>query len=322
MATISRALDDGGWITLGRLEDTVVFGEGEPNETTLVAGSVNGFLARFAADGTLQWVQHLLSEGGTVETFWALEQDAGDSVLVGGKASRTVVFDPTGKPTEYDFGIDGRFVVRYGLDGAFRGVVLHSSEEETNPIEYVYSLAVHPDGGFVVSGGYDGSSVLSHEEVPACPPSSTGCGFLSRFDADDQPLWVRTIESGSSDGLARVFVLPGGDVLLGGWVCSSVFPEASCEQVVYGVGTPDAVMESTDNGLKTGFVSRWDGANGDLQWVRQLHGDRSSVWGLAADGDDLYVCGTFDGEAVYGAGEPWAQTLSGDQDLYIMKITD
>ena len=82
------SLSDGSSVIAGGFAGAATFGEGEANETTLTAaGSVEGsldvFIARYGADGTLLWAKQAGGDASDIANH--VERFSDDSFVLGGR---------------------------------------------------------------------------------------------------------------------------------------------------------------------------------------------------------------------------------------------
>jgi len=146
-------LDEGSLVGFGMIVleegDEVTFGPGEANETVLADGPEGYlFLARYAADGSLEWVETITDAGpgnrGSITTA-----DDG-SVLVKGFGGGSCVFDEGG-PNETMAYAEFDFVAKYGVDGTFEQVWYAGGYPSIG-----LDLAAGPDGTFALVGNFSG----------------------------------------------------------------------------------------------------------------------------------------------------------------------
>jgi hypothetical protein len=149
---------DGSSFVTGIFTGEAVFGEGEPNETTLVsAGGTDIFVARYDADGALVWA---IREGGEDED-WGRGVAAFDdgSFVITGEIRTAVTFGEGGdNPVDLPCGQNGNpYVAKYDSDGELswaRG----ASETSWGT---GHRLAAMNDGSVLVAGSFVGSITFS-----------------------------------------------------------------------------------------------------------------------------------------------------------------
>jgi hypothetical protein len=168
----AAAMADGGVVFTGTLRFAMTFGNGEPNETTLVseADSPDIFMARYRADGSLLWARRAGGPG--LDRPWKGTgfPSASGFVVAGTIGTGTASFDGTVVP-----GPAG-FVARYDDDGNLVWVrALH--EDAT-----VFGVATFDDGGVVAAG-----------QVDELPEFENEYAFVDRFDPGGTLEWTRSV---------------------------------------------------------------------------------------------------------------------------------
>ncbi len=111
---VAACADDSVVIT-GRFQDSAVFGQDEPAETSLdCAGEHDVFTARYDTDGSLAWAKRAGGSGLDYGEHVAALAD--NSVLVVGRNEGGAVFGP-GELNETTLASQFTFIARYGADG-------------------------------------------------------------------------------------------------------------------------------------------------------------------------------------------------------------
>jgi hypothetical protein len=184
------ALDPDGSILLsGQLTGTIVFGLDEPGERTITATDPDygdSFVARYAANGALEWVRTAVL-GGRYAGRLIVRTDDGGYVLggslygdatVGPEAPGAIELEGT---TVYD--ADDVFLARFAPDGR----ALWARRVGTTGSDDAVGLATFPDGSFGVVGTIHGDVTFGEgedRETRLTAPPQAGALFLARFNAD------------------------------------------------------------------------------------------------------------------------------------------
>ncbi len=148
---ITTLSDDSVTVT-GYFTDSAIFGEGDPNETTLVsAGAAEIFIARYDADGALIWAK--CASGVNSDSAYAATTILGDISVVTGYFTDEIVFGQS-EPNERTLttgNVTDTFIAWYNPDGT-----VHWAEHAATGVEYNSSrdIAALPDNSIAITGLY------------------------------------------------------------------------------------------------------------------------------------------------------------------------
>jgi hypothetical protein len=292
-ATAVTALPDGGALVTGDVgAPQAIFGGGEPGEVILdTLGEGDIYLARYAADGTFEWVQHAGS--GSFDHAFGVDLLGDDSVFVTGDSYAQITFD-IGGPDEtvvpYPGGI-ALLIAAFDLDGTFSWAV--SPGQGTG-----HGIApVGTDKGLVVGVFRDnplfGEGDESETELTAFGERDT---FAALYESHGALVWARHVAGGPADVAA-------GDVSMfsdGSYVVAGVFEEAA--ELEPGL---DGGCTLESSGANDAWVARYS-ADGVLGWGFRIGGevyDQAAAVEVADDGCTI-VAGYFWETVVFGEGGP------------------
>ncbi|MCX6646530.1 MAG: hypothetical protein NTY09_09255 [bacterium] len=171
------ALSDDSMVVTGTFTDSIIFGVGEPNETTLTANGTNIFIARYNPDGTLVWAKNGASH--YVKPY-GITTLLDDSIVVTGDFQNSTTFG-LGEPNETELESAGYwdiFVAGYSQDGTFLWVK-QAGGLDTNDYyeECGQGITALSDNSTVVTGKFYGSATFG-----ICDPFNTV--LTSAGDAD------------------------------------------------------------------------------------------------------------------------------------------
>ncbi len=209
------AFPDGSFVLTGRRGSALLLGAGETNEVTLNSGT-GTFIARFHADGTLDWARtgQVVSGSGYPHMGSVAAMSDGTSALV-------MTFEPVSltfageTPVTVTTSSVSLILVRFEADGdAFSGNVLPGAmwnDYQGN------ALDAFPDGALLMTGWVDGTEVFGAGEPNETSITANGNTFFAaRYEADGTLGWVRTA-TGSSHrvGLGAATFADGTSVVCG-----------------------------------------------------------------------------------------------------------
>ena len=285
------AVADGAAIVTGTFRENAILGLGQSGEQTFqkVGNSGTVFVARFQADGSLDWASRIASNESISSTAVAAFPD-GSSVL-GGYYEDKALFGP-GPLFQFvaSAGKNDGLVARFAPDGAFLWARTIGSTEHDR-VEHVAAL---PDGTALVAGTFRETMTLGLGEANETTLASGGplAVFLARYASHGALLWARTVAAGPTDvGLWGFSALDDGTCVATGRFGTNV---------TIAMGDPNEATLDAANG--SAFVVRYNSA-GAMAWVRQ-HDVFMSAACIRPDGVIL-VGGSFQIAATIG-GESFA----------------
>jgi hypothetical protein len=182
-----------------------------------------------------------------------------------------------------------------------------------------------PDGGFAISGGFEGTAVLGagepNETILGPAPDGRFDMLVARYGADGSLLWARQSVGGLDDptsmksytGYPMAF-LDSGELVLAGYY-QGVAPSL-------GQGEPN---ETTlpNVGFYQSFVSMFY-ANGNLAWAIPQGGSGNDIaTTVAVNGDStFFVGGSFSDTATFGTSSEDQETMTtnGDSEIFVLRF--
>jgi hypothetical protein len=245
-----------------------------------VAGSTqaDAFVARL--NSTFSGTDYLTTFGGSGgEGAWALAVDAAGNAYVAGGTSSTDL-PVLGGFQSAPGGQDDGFVARFSTSG----VHTYSTYVGGRFHDYVYGLALGPDGTVYVAGSTESRNF---PVVNARQPVHGGGwhdGFLLRLSADATAVIYSTYHGGSGDDGARAVAVDGlSRPHVVGWSDSADFPEVRPTQV--------------DAGTVNAFISKFNADGKQLLHSAKIGGvQQMSLFGagdyatdVALDGNGLAI---------------------------------
>ncbi len=307
-------LSDDSTVATGLFENKATFGEGEPNETVLVAsGLFDFFIVRYNPDGTLAWAKRA---GGT-STVWGqgITTLSDDSTVVTGGFYGTATFGE-GEPNESILVADGGlnddiFVAQYNPDGTLAWATQASGLSEDS----AYGITTLTDDSTVVTGFFRGSTVFGMgepNETVLVNNSEYADVFIARYNPDGTLAWAK--QAGGDEVQVGYGITPISDdstIVTGIIVDSATFGEGEANETVL-----------VSNGSRDIFIARYN-PDGTLVWAKRAGGSSSDLsFGVTTHSDDTIVLtGRFSGTTIFGEGDANETVLesAGNHDIFIAK---
>ena len=213
----------GGTVVVGgSFRGSATFGSGAvPNQLT-AAGGGDGFLAGFAATGTLAWARALSGVGEEGVREGGLAADLSGGVVATGGFTGTTDFDGgTTSATRTSLGSNDWFVVRYDGNGTYQSAFAVGSFAADS----VPRPGIDAAGAVVVTGGFTGAVDFDPSSGSRVLSSFAGGGatdaFVARYTTSGDFLWVSRFGEGTTQGERQnagtaVAGAPLGGVLVAG----------------------------------------------------------------------------------------------------------
>ena len=170
------ATDDGGAFLVGEFTAAAVAGSGEANETSLasIAGNLDSFVARYAADGSLAWARNDAT---------SFPDGARAGVADGDGAWAVGVFRGSGVLGDVDVasgGFDDGYALQYDADGVVQTVRTAGGSGAQGSL---LPRGVATSGGTIVVGQFSASATWGSESTPVSwTHLGAGDGFVALYD--------------------------------------------------------------------------------------------------------------------------------------------
>lgn len=292
------AVEPGGTATItGRFDGAVTFGAGSDQVTLTSDGSDDVFVARYRANGTLEWARQA---GGD-------QDDVGDGVAVDSAGFATVTGSIAGTATFGNNSLTSRgfvdaFIARYRPDGTVDWVrQAGGTDYDTGS-----SVAVDSSGAATVVGDFSGSATFG---VGGSETTLDGLNdlFIARYRPDGGLVWAQKAGGPQGDGARGVAVDGTGAATVTGFIeGTSTFGMDADQRNITGQGVSDP------------FIARYQ-ADGRLTWVTAVTTTGYGVGrAVAVDSTGAaMVTGSFAGSATFRPGV--TLNSSGVSDIFVAR---
>lgn len=307
-------LSEDTFVITGHFQDTVMFGAGEANETSLTAASseMEIYIARYDSSGGLLWARSAGGVDPDVGSGVAILPD--DSVVVTGVFSGTATFG-AGELNETDLvsvGGSDVFVALYDIDGMLVWATAAGGTSQDGG-EAVAALS---DGSVVVTGGfYDQATFGAGESGETTLVSAWSNDiFVARYNNDGTLDWAK--RAGGATNANRgtdVAALSDDSAVVTGYFQGTA---------TFGQGEPNETVLTESGGAWGAFLARYN-TDGTLAWVKQAAGPDLTIGNTVAvlADDAVVMAGYFADTVTIGSGEAHETSLvsAGGCDIYVAR---
>ncbi len=311
-------LSDDSTVVTGIFSESATFGEGEPNETVLVAGyfdHLNIFIARYNPDSTLAWAKW--AGGDFDDRANGITTLSDDSTVVTGRFLYFMIFGK-GEPNEtvldckqWDEDLSDIFIARYNPDGTLAWAKQAGGKGD----DRARGITTLSDNSTVVIGSFGRPATFGKGEANETVLEATeGLGFfLARYNHDGTLAWAKRAGGTSSDyGNGFTTLSDNSTVITGSFWGTAIFGEGEPNETVL---VPDG-----DGDI---FVARYN-PDGTFAWANRAGGLNQDLGsGITTLSDNSFVVtGYFEGTATFGEGEPNETVLESDggRDIFIARF--
>jgi len=307
-------LSDDSVVITGYFGGSAVFGDSEPNETTLISeGEDDIFIARFGFDGSLMWAK---SQGGTYyDSGYGISALPDDSTVAIGYFMNTATFGQ-GDPNQTELvavGEEDLYIAHYNPDGS----IDWAKPAGGTGSEGCFGIAPLDDNSVVVTGMFGGTATFGEGEPGEVTLTATGNNemFIAHYNPDGTLAWAKRAGGSGSDRGEGVAVLSDSTtVVTGVYTDSATFGEGEQNEVT---------LTTTLSSMNEIFNARYD-LNGMLLWAKSEGGnDDDEGNGIVSLSDDSFVItGYFNDGATFGAGESEQLTIigAGESDAFVARF--
>ncbi len=304
----SIAVDKSGNVFLtGFFEKTADFDPSDGTTNLTSAGNHDIFIAKYNANGALQWAKSVGGNGSDIGKSMAV--DVNGNTYLTGYFTGTVDFDPTGGVSNLTSqGIVDIFLAKYDSGGTFQWA------KSAGGIDYdqAYSVAVDGRGENVyITGCFTGTADFNPTGTTTNLTSAGSVDiFFAKYDSSGSLKWAKSAGGTSSDEGYSIAVDGSGNVYLTGYFNGTADFDPSG-------GTTNLTSAGGDDI----FFAKYD-SSGTIQWSKSAGGiEYDDGLAITIDaGGNVYLTGYFGGTADFDPTEGITNlTSSGGVDAFFAK---
>ncbi len=305
------ALSDNSTVVTGFYNDSAIFGQGEPNATTLNSAGINDiFVAKYNPNGTLAWAKS--AGGGMPEQGYGVTALSDNTTVVTGVFGGSATFGK-GESNSTKLNASGTsdvFVARYNTNGT----LAWAKRAGGGDADVGNSVAALSDNTTVVTGIFAASATFGQGEPNSTTLSSAGVrdAFVARYNANGTLAWAKRAGGASDDYAYAIAALSDNSTVVTGYftVSATFGPGEANQKVLTAAGAEDV------------FIARYN-SNGSLAWAKSAGGALMEFARAvtALSDNSTIVTGRFADSATFGAGETNETVLSvaGINDLFMAR---
>jgi len=275
----------------GGVESNVDFDPGPGLQVLNSSGAGDGYVAKFATDGTLQWARRF--GGAAADEVRDLGVDGAGNVYAAGVFLTQADAAPLVGSAILSDGVaaDG-FLVSFDGSGGLRWAIPIGGPEE----DAVTAVGVSSGGTVTVAGIFHGTADFARNAVSVQLTTFGGADvFLASYTSAGALNWVHNIGGPNDEAVAPgglALDASGGAALLGSFSGSVDFDPSAAIAARTSVGTQDLFLARYGSGGTFASVFSLGGLNGTASPARVIIGP----------GDGLLITGSFSGNFDFDPG--------------------
>jgi len=306
-------LSDNSTVVTGQFDGDATFGEGEPNETTLICYNLSFsdiFIARYNPDGTLMWAKRAGSTGQDISLAIAAFSD--NSTVITGvfEGSATFGEDETNETILTSSGDMDIFIAKYDPNGS----LVWAKRAGGTWVDSGFGITTLSTGSSIITGRFRYMATFGEEELNETILTSLGLEdiFIANYNPDGTLSRAKRVGiTEENAGYALTTLSDNSVAITGKFVGSPVFGQGeSTETTLNSAGEDDIFIARYNSNLTLVWAKRAGGINSEYAYGITNLIDNSTV-----------ISGTFEGPTTFGPGEAGQTILtsSGGYDIFIAR---
>jgi hypothetical protein len=298
---------------------TLYSGTGGTSITLSAVPRSNVFIAKYNADGIIQWATYAIGSTSSITYCYGLTINPSGDVLMSGRyAASTIVTFSSVSPSSVTVSLPSvstisAFIVKYNTNGIVQwatNVVPSVSAAETR------ALVTDSAGNIFTAGGFVGTVTFNSKSPDTTTKTLTAVGgqdaYVAKYNPDGIIQWVAKIGSSGVDYAFGIDIDSSANVYIAGY-CN-----VPCTLFSASGGTPVSISNTQNNN----YLAKYD-TNGNVIWVAGNNGTQSVPFGVAVNSNqDIFMCNyaltTFTARSATG-GTTKTFTVVGSIDVAISK---
>ena len=299
------ATKDGGYIVGGNFSsDSITIGD----YTLTNKGSTDGYVIKYNANNEVEWVTSV--GGNDIEKITSVaETSDGDFVVVGNfwGSIQLGEYILVNKST-YSFMDSDGFIIKYNKNGE----VKWADSIEGSDTDRINSVSKTSDGGYIVGGYFDSSSIKVGDYTLSNNGTMFKDGFIAKYNQNNEVEWAETIGGDSRDEVTSVAETSDGGYIVGG----------EFDSFDITIGDVTFKLNGNTTAYNDGFIVKFN-ANFEVELASSIGGrDSDSIESVVATKDGGYIVGgNFSSDSITIGDYTLTNNYSGWDDGFVIKYS-
>ena len=299
------ATKDGGYIVGGTFSsDSITIGD----YTLTNKGSTDGYVIKYNANNEVEWVTSV--GGNDIEKITSVaETSDGDFVVVGNfwGSIQLGEYILVNKSTHSFMDSDG-FIIKYNKNGE----VKWADSIEGSDTDRINSVSKTSDGGYIVGGYFDSSSIKVGDYTLSNNGTMFKDGFIAKYNQNNEVEWAETIGGDSRDEVTSVAETSDGGYIVGG----------EFDSFDITIGDVTFKLNGNTTAYNDGFIVKFN-ANFEVELASSIGGrDSDSIESVVATKDGGYIVGgNFSSDSITIGDYTLTNNYSGWDDGFVIKYS-
>ena len=294
------ATNDGGYIVGGYFSSSITVGE--YTLTNARAGRADGMVIKYDSEGEVEWARSVGGSNDDSINSVAATSDGG--YIVGGYFESSSITIGEYTITNASAGYADGMVIKYDSEGEVEWARSVGGSVGGSNSDYINSVAATSDGGYIVGGHFESSSITVGEYTLTNARAGHADGMVIKYDSKGEVEWARSVGGSNYEYINSVAGTSDGGYIVGGYFTSS--------SITIGEYT------LTNAGNYDGMVIKYD-SKGEVEWARSVGGSgEDRINSVAATSDGGYIVGGYFGSNSITVGD-YTLTRAGYNDGMVIK---
>ncbi|MBQ2937559.1 MAG: MucBP domain-containing protein [Clostridia bacterium] len=287
---------DGGYIAGARFEGTIQVG----NETLTSVGSNDVMIIKYSAKGEVEWTKSI---GGSAQDYVYSVAELSDGSYIAGVLLQGTIQVEAGKKILTS---SGSVILKYEMEETPNIVEKQEISIGETDSDEINSVAETSDGGYIAGGYFKSSTIQVGNEILTNVSSGNADGMITKYNAEDEVEWTRSIGGSDNDFIKSVLGTSDGGYIVGGVFSSSII-QIENETL-------------TNAGSSDGMIIKYT-AKGEVEWTKNIGGSSDEEINSVAETSDggYIVVGGFSSSTIQVGNE--TLTNAGSSDGMIIKYS-